>query len=48
LGATKKTGLCPQNHGINVADLKKLKSAGICTIRGLKMNTKKKLLLTAL
>jgi meiotic recombination protein DMC1 len=32
-----------QNHGINVADLKKLKSAGICTIRGLKMNTKKKL-----
>ena len=32
-----------QAHGINVADLKKLKSAGICTIRGLKMNTKKKL-----
>ena len=32
-----------QNQGINVADLKKLKSAGICTIRGLKMNTKKKL-----
>ena len=32
-----------QNHGINVADLKKLKSVGICTIRGLKMNTKKRL-----
>jgi meiotic recombination protein DMC1 len=32
-----------QNHGINVADLKKLKAAGICTIRGLKMQTKKKL-----
>ena len=32
-----------QNHGINVADLKKLKTAGICTIRGLKMQTKKKL-----
>jgi meiotic recombination protein DMC1 len=32
-----------QAHGINVADLKKLKTAGICTIRGLKMNTKKKL-----
>ena len=32
-----------QNHGINVADLKKLKTAGICTVRGLKMQTKKKL-----
>ena len=32
-----------QNHGINVADIKKLKSAGICTIRGIQMVTKKKL-----
>lgn len=32
-----------QNQGINVADLKKLKSAGICTTRGLKMTTKKRL-----
>jgi len=32
-----------QTHGINVADLKKLKTAGICTVRGLKMMTKKKL-----
>jgi len=32
-----------QTQGINVADLKKLKSAGICTTRGLKMITKKKL-----
>lgn len=32
-----------QSQGINVADLKKLKSAGICTTRGLKMITKKKL-----
>ena len=32
-----------QSQGINVADLKKLKSAGICTIRGLKMNTKREL-----
>ncbi|KAK3781503.1 hypothetical protein RRG08_054842 [Elysia crispata] len=32
-----------QNHGINVADIKKLKQAGICTIRGVQMTTKKKL-----
>ncbi|XP_060076838.1 meiotic recombination protein DMC1/LIM15 homolog [Ylistrum balloti] len=32
-----------QNHGINVADIKKLKQAGICTIKGIQMTTKKKL-----
>ena len=32
-----------QAHGVNMADLKKLKSVGICTTRGLKMITKKKL-----
>ncbi|XP_064406322.1 meiotic recombination protein DMC1/LIM15 homolog [Halichondria panicea] len=32
-----------QNHGINVADIKKLKSAGICTIKGIQMTTRKKL-----
>ena len=32
-----------QNHGINVADIKKLKSAGVCTVKGLQMLTKKKL-----
>ncbi|OXA65172.1 meiotic recombination protein DMC1/LIM15 homolog [Folsomia candida] len=32
-----------QNHGINVADIKKLKSVGICTIKGVIMCTKKKL-----
>ena len=32
-----------QSHGINVADIKKLKTAGICTIRGLQMVTKKRL-----
>nr|QIC49955.1 putative meiotic recombination protein DMC1/LIM15 [Actinia equina] len=32
-----------QNHGINVADIKKLKTAGICTIKGVQMTTKKKL-----
>ncbi len=32
-----------QSQGINMADLKKLKSAGICTVRGLKMITKKRL-----
>ena len=30
-------------HGVNMADLKKLKAVGICTVRGLKMVTKKKL-----
>lgn len=32
-----------QKHGINVADIKKLKGAGICTIKGIQMTTKKKL-----
>ncbi|XP_064635711.1 meiotic recombination protein DMC1/LIM15 homolog [Lineus longissimus] len=32
-----------QNHGINAADLKKLKQAGICTVKGIQMTTKKKL-----
>ena len=33
-----------QSHGINVADIKKLKTAGICTIKGIQMTTRKKLL----
>ncbi|XP_014670277.1 PREDICTED: meiotic recombination protein DMC1/LIM15 homolog [Priapulus caudatus] len=32
-----------QNHGINVADIKKMKTTGICTIRGVQMTTRKKL-----
>ncbi|XP_022095573.1 meiotic recombination protein DMC1/LIM15 homolog [Acanthaster planci] len=32
-----------QNHGINVADIKKLKSAGICTIKGIQMTTRKRM-----
>ncbi|XP_069359077.1 meiotic recombination protein DMC1/LIM15 homolog isoform X2 [Maniola hyperantus] len=32
-----------QKHGINVADIKKLKGAGICTIKGIQMTTKKRL-----
>jgi meiotic recombination protein DMC1 len=32
-----------QAHGVNMADLKKLKAVGICTVRGLKMTTRKKL-----
>lgn len=32
-----------QNHGINVADIKKLKQAGICTVKGIQMTTRKKL-----
>lgn len=32
-----------QNHGINAADLKKLKAAGICTVKGVQMTTKKAL-----
>ena len=32
-----------QNHGIGVADIQKLKLAGICTIRGVIMTTKKNL-----
>ena len=32
-----------QSHGINAADLKKLKAAGICTVKGVQMMTKKRL-----
>ncbi|XP_042230038.1 meiotic recombination protein DMC1/LIM15 homolog [Homarus americanus] len=32
-----------QSHGINVADIKKLKSAGICTVRGVQMTTRRKM-----
>lgn len=32
-----------QNHGINVADIKKLKAVGICTIKGVQMTTRKRL-----
>ncbi|XP_050393665.1 meiotic recombination protein DMC1/LIM15 homolog [Patella vulgata] len=32
-----------QNHGINIADIKKLKQAGINTIKGIQMTTRKKL-----
>ncbi|XP_028516193.1 meiotic recombination protein DMC1/LIM15 homolog [Exaiptasia diaphana] len=32
-----------QNHGINVADIKKLKTAGICTVKGVQMTTRKRL-----
>ena len=32
-----------QNHGINVTDIKKLKTAGICTVKGVQMTTRKKL-----
>lgn len=32
-----------QNHGINAADIKKLKTAGICTLKGIQMATRKKL-----
>ena len=32
-----------QSHGINVADIKKLKGAGICTVKGILMTTVKKL-----
>ncbi|XP_075225562.1 meiotic recombination protein DMC1/LIM15 homolog [Lycorma delicatula] len=32
-----------QRHGINVADIKKLKSSGICTVKGIQMCTRKKL-----
>lgn len=33
-----------QEHGINAADITKLKSAGICTVKGLLMITRKELL----
>ncbi|KAM4021932.1 meiotic recombination protein DMC1/LIM15 homolog isoform 1-T1 [Anomaloglossus baeobatrachus] len=32
-----------QKHGINVADIKKLKTVGICTVKGIQMTTKKTL-----
>lgn len=32
-----------QAHGINAADLKKLKAAGICTVRGVQMTTRRKM-----
>ncbi|CAB3993934.1 meiotic recombination DMC1 LIM15 homolog [Paramuricea clavata] len=32
-----------QNHGINVADIKKLKTSGIYTIKGVQMTTRRKL-----
>ncbi|KAI9283998.1 meiotic recombinase Dmc1, partial [Umbelopsis sp. AD052] len=32
-----------QSHGINVADINKLKTAGICTVRGVHMATKRNL-----
>lgn len=32
-----------QSHGINVADIKKLKAAGICTVKGIQMTTRKRL-----
>ncbi|XP_071943345.1 meiotic recombination protein DMC1/LIM15 homolog [Antedon mediterranea] len=32
-----------QHHGINAADIKKLKTHGICTIKGIRMTTKKRL-----
>ena len=32
-----------QNHGINAADIKKLKQSGICTVKGVQMTTRKKL-----
>lgn len=32
-----------QQHGINVADIKKLKGVGICTVKGIQMSTRKKL-----
>lgn len=32
-----------QNHGINAADIKKLKTSGICTIKGVQMTTRRRL-----
>ncbi|XP_035258574.1 meiotic recombination protein DMC1/LIM15 homolog isoform X2 [Anguilla anguilla] len=32
-----------QKHGINVADIKKLKSIGICTVKGIQMTTRRAL-----
>jgi meiotic recombination protein DMC1 len=33
-----------QEHGINAGDINKLKAAGICTVKGLLMVTRKELL----
>lgn len=33
-----------QDHGVNVADINKLKQGGICTVKGLLMTTKKEIL----
>jgi meiotic recombination protein DMC1 len=33
-----------QDHGVNAADVNKLKAAGICTVKGLLMVTRKELL----
>lgn len=32
-----------QAHGINAADIKKLKMAGICTVKGVQMTTRRKM-----
>ncbi|KAF7655694.1 hypothetical protein LDENG_00052300 [Lucifuga dentata] len=32
-----------QKHGINMADIKKLKAVGICTVKGIQMTTRKAL-----
>uniref|UniRef100_A0A2K5P9T1 DNA recombination and repair protein Rad51-like C-terminal domain-containing protein n=1 Tax=Cebus imitator TaxID=2715852 RepID=A0A2K5P9T1_CEBIM len=32
-----------QKHGINMADIKKLKSVGICTVKGIQMTTRRAL-----
>ena len=32
-----------QKHGINQQDIKKLKVAGICTVKGIQMTTRKRL-----
>lgn len=32
-----------QAHGINAADIKKLKASGICTLKGVQMTTRRKL-----
>jgi meiotic recombination protein DMC1 len=35
---------CLHEYGVNVADITKLKGAGICTVKGLLMVTRKELL----
>lgn len=32
-----------QAHGINAADIKKLKTSGICTVKGVQMTTRRRL-----